>query len=205
MRPPTWALADATWLDLDAFGSAFVSNWARIQTRFLKLECWQSYREADTNESQAAYDRGDVEAARRLLEREAEADRPLYEDVRRRGIEYARVRLVQEPLTPYLEYELLSYRIRAELGERIEVVRCGPELRLPDQEHFDFLLFDQRVALIHDYGTDEVGAQAGGWLTHGPAALAGLEEMISRLRQQAAPLARYLAEDGLGRAGGLRA
>src|SRR5215470_5805918 len=162
MYPPAWALVGSTWLDLNKFGSAFASAWSRVESRFLKLECWQSYREAETNKSQAAYDRGDVETARQLLEREAEADRPLYEDVRRRGIEYARVRLVREPLTPYLEYELLSYRIRTEMGENIEVVHCEPALHLPNEQHFDFLLFDQHTALIHDYGTDEIGFQVGG-------------------------------------------
>jgi hypothetical protein len=194
MYPPAWALVGSARLDLNEFGSAFASAWSRIESRFLKLECWQSYRETETNESQAAYDRRDVETARQLLEHEAEADRPLYEGVRRRGIEYARVRLVQEPLTPYLEYELLSYRIRTEMGENIEVVRCAPELRLPDEQHFDFLLFDRRTALIHDYGTDEIGYQIGGWLTHEPEVIADLDAIVSALRQQAMPLGQYLTQ-----------
>jgi Family of unknown function (DUF6879) len=194
MRPPTWALAGSTRLDLDEFGPAFASAWSRIEARFLKLECWQSYREAETNESQAAYDRGDIEAARQLLEHEAQADRPLYEDVQRRGVEYARVRLVQEPLTPYLEYELLSYRIRAEMGENIEVVRCEPALRLPDEQHFDFLLFDHHTALIHDYGTEEIGFQVGGWLSHEPEVIARLGVTAAKLRSRAVPLGEYLAQ-----------
>jgi hypothetical protein len=117
MHPPAWALANSTRLDLDEFGVAFASAWSRLQSRFLKLESWQRYQESEDNQSQTAYDRGDIDSALELLRREAEMDRPLYEDVRNRGIEYARVRLVQEPLTPYLEYELLSYRIRADLGE----------------------------------------------------------------------------------------
>ena len=194
MHPPAWALAGSTRLDLNKFGSAFASAWSRVESRFLKLECWQSYHEAETNESQVAYDRGDVATARQLLEREAEADRPLYEDVQRRGIEYARVRLVQEPLTPYLEYELLSYHIRAEMGENIEIVRCEPDVRLPDEQHFDFLLFDRHTALIHDYGTEEIGFQVGGWLTHEPGVIAGLEAVVSGLRRQAMPLGQYLSQ-----------
>jgi hypothetical protein len=194
MCPPAWALVSATRLSLDEFGVAFASAWSRIESRFLKLECWQAYHESDTNESQAAYNRGDTEAARELLRREADADRLLYEDVRRRAIEYARVRLVQEPLTPYLEYELLSYRIRADLGERIEVVSCEPGRRLPDEQRFDFLLFDRRTALIHDYGTVEVGRQTGGWLTHQPDVITSLESVVTGLRRQAVPLQRYLGK-----------
>jgi hypothetical protein len=194
MNPPAWVLVNSTRLDLDEFGAAFASAWSRINSRFLKLECWQAYQEPEVNESQAAYNRGDIEAARELLHREAEADRPLYEDVQRRGIEYARVRLVTEPLTPYLEYELLSYRIRADLGERIEVVRCGPGLRLPDERHFDFLLFDRHTALVHDYGTAELGRQIGGWLTHEPDVIAALESFVRALRRQAVPLQQYLTK-----------
>jgi Family of unknown function (DUF6879) len=193
MYPPSWALAGSTRVDFDQFAAEFSHAWSRIQSRFLKLECWQQYQEAETNESQAAYNRGEVEAARELLQQEAEADRPLYEDVNRRGIEYARVRLVQEPLTAYLRYELLSYGIREQMGENIEVVRCDPVLRLPNDEYFDYLLFDHDTALIHDYGTGEVGRQTGGWVTQDTTVVARLEAAITSLRANAEPLARYLA------------
>jgi hypothetical protein len=192
MYPPSWSILDGTRLDLNEFGAAFSAAWSKIESRFLKLECWQAYRELEASESQAAYERGDVESARKLLRQEAEADRPLYEDVDRRGVEYARVRLVQEPLSPYLRYESMSYQVRAEMGERIEVVRCDPALRLPDEQHFDFLLFDRHTALIHDYGAGKIGRQTGGWLTHAPSAINGLEEMVSALRQSAVPLRQYL-------------
>ncbi|MCO6009817.1 hypothetical protein NE236_33080 [Actinoallomurus purpureus] len=158
----------------------------------MKLECWQAYREREASESQAAYERGDIEAARKLLHHEAQADRPLYEDVKKREIEYARVRLIQEPLTAYLGYELLSYRIRADMGENIEVVVCDPALHLPDERRFDFLLFDRHTALIHDYGSSEVGLQTGGWVTHDPKVIAALEKTIGTLRQKAIPLRDYL-------------
>lgn len=192
MRPPAWALSGSTRLDLNEFGAAFASAWARTGSRFLKLECWQTYREAESNASQECYERGDLVAARDLLRREAEADRPLYEDVDKRGLEYARVRLIQEPRSRYLDYELLAYRIRADMGENIEVVRWTPAGRLPDERHFDFLLFDRHTALIHDYGTGEAGQQTGGWLTDMPAVITELEETISAVRRDAVPLARYL-------------
>lgn len=194
MHPPSWALAGSRRLDLDEFGAAFAGAWSRIDSRFLKLECWQSYREADTNESQAAYNRGDVGTARRLLEHEAESDRRFYDDVRSQGIEYARVRLLQEPLTPYLKYELLSYRIRVEMGENIEIVRCDPTLHLPDERHFDFLLFDRHTALIHNYGTTGVGFQVGGWLTNEREIIARLDATVAELRSRALPLRQYLAQ-----------
>src|SRR5258708_28601067 len=110
---------------------------------------------------------------REVLDHEAEGDRPLYDDVEKRGIEYARIRLVQEPLTPYLEYELTSYRIREEMGENIEIVQRPPHERLPDEDHFDFLLFDRSRALIHDYG--DTRSQSGGWGTSEPAVILPLQ------------------------------
>ncbi|MFB9839545.1 DUF6879 family protein [Actinoallomurus acaciae] len=191
MLPPSWAVSSGTRLDLDGFGAAFSQAWSRTESRFLKLECWQAYREGHACESQEVYERGDMETARELLRREAEADRPLYEDVEKRHIDYSRIRLVREPLSPYLQYELLSYRIRAQMGENIEVVRCDSTVRLPSDEYFDVLLFDRREALIHDYGTGDVGWQSGGWLIEEPYVLARLEEMILALRDGAIPLRRY--------------
>ncbi|MEU7000463.1 DUF6879 family protein [Nonomuraea sp. NPDC046570] len=178
-------------LDLDGFEACFLDAWSRVESRFLKLECWQSYREREVTTSQAAYERGAVQEAERLLRREAEAERPLYQDVQSRGIDYARIRLVQEPLTPYLGYELIAYRIRVKLGENIEVVRCDPAMNLPGTEFFDFLLFDRHTALIHDYG--EIGLQSGGWVTNDVAVIASLEKKAIELRRQAVPLEEFLA------------
>jgi hypothetical protein len=192
MLPPQWAVQNSERLDLAEFGSRFAESWARLRSRFLKLECRQVYQERETNKSQEVYNKGEVDKARELLRQEAEADRPLYADVKMRGLDYARIRLVQEPLTPYLEYELMAYRIRVDMGETIEVVRCGSELNLPNDKYFDFLLFDRRTALIHDYGDE--GLQSGGWLTGDLDVIASLERVVIDLRQNAIPLREFIAE-----------
>ncbi|MFC4529342.1 DUF6879 family protein [Sphaerisporangium dianthi] len=190
MIPPRWATRTSRRLTLDEFARQFSGEWARIEWRFLKLECWQAYQELDINRSQEAYRQGDVDRAVELLREEAETDRRLYDDIRSRGIEYSRIRLVQEPLTAYLHYELLAYRIRASLGEVIEVVRCDTTLSLPNEDFFDFLLFDRHAALIHDYG--DAASQTGGWLTHDPEVLASLESTAVKMRQAAVPLEQFL-------------
>ena len=194
MIPPEWARRGSARLTLDEFQSRFADAWSRVDSRFLKLECWQSYQELEGNESQEAYNRGDIAAVRELLRQEARADRLLYEDIRSRGIDYARIRLVQEPLTSYLRYELIAYEIRAEMGENIQIVRFDPALALPSKDHFDFLLFDQHTALIHDYGSGDSGLQTGGWLTHSIDVITALEQTALGLRRNAVPLPQYLAE-----------
>jgi hypothetical protein len=62
------------------------------------------------------------------------------------------------------------------------------------ESRFLFLLFDRHTALIHDYGTDKIGFQVGGWLTHKPAVIADLDAIVSALRQQAMPLGQYLTQ-----------
>lgn len=87
------------------------------------------------------------------------------------------------PLTRYLEWEWLSYSIRASMGERIVVVRHHGSL--PDEEHFDYLLFDSTAALVHDYGDD--GLQVGGWLVREAGVIQRLEALALDLRGRAAP------------------
>jgi hypothetical protein len=192
MLPPEWAVRHSRRLDLDEFGSRFVEAWSRLGSRFLKLECRQTYQERDTNKSQEMYNRGEIDKARELLRQEAKADQPLYAEVESRGLDYARIRLVQEPLTSYLEYELMAYRIRAAMGETIEVVRCDQDLNLPNDKYFDFLLFDRHTALIHDYGGE--GLQSGGWLATSSDVIARLERLAIDLRQNAVPLQEFVAE-----------
>ncbi|MFC3995199.1 DUF6879 family protein [Nocardiopsis sediminis] len=197
MHPPSWAVAAGTRLDLDAFGAEFSRAWARLESRFLKVEAWQSYRESADNESQHAFEAGDEHRAGELLRLEAEADGPLYADVRSRGLDFARIRIVRPPLTPHLRYEVISYRIRAEMGESIEVVEVARDVTLPDEHRFDFLLFDRDRALVHDYGQDAVGDQVGGWLVRNAEAVRRLESLALGLRAQAQPLNRFLTNAGI--------
>jgi hypothetical protein len=194
MLPPHRVLENSRRLDLDEFGSRFVEAWSRLQCCFRKVECWQAYQEREANRSQTAFNKGQVDKARELLREEAEADRALYDDVKARKIDYARIRLVQEPLTPYLEYELMAYRIRESLGEAIEVVRCERGVNLPNENYFDFLLFDRHTALIHDYGDE--GLQSGGWLVTAPGVIAELERVATELRGRAIPLGEFMANLG---------
>lgn len=192
MHPSPKVVDRGTPLTLDQFQSEFQQAWSSLRSRFLKVECWQSYQELATNRSQEHYRKGDLGRARELLREEAEGDRPLYEDVSKRGLDFARIRVVKEPLTDYLRYELMSYQIRTEMGENVVVVTADPEVQLPNSELFDLLLFDRDVALVHDYGTADVGSQTGGWLVRDPALIDELEHNALALRERSIPLRRYL-------------
>ncbi|MBO2458556.1 DUF6879 family protein [Actinomadura violacea] len=183
-RPPAWALDGGERVSLEEFQRTFGEAWRRIGRRFLKVECWQSYQEADGVRSQEAFQKGDVDLARRLLEEEAKDDQPLYDEVKARGLEFTRVRLVTPPLTDYLRYEMINYEIRSRLGENVEFI-VPPS---PVEDYFDFLLFDADIALIHDYGDGPVGYQVGGWITRVPATLGALANIVDELRAEGTPV-----------------
>lgn len=88
------------------------------------------------------------------------------------------IRVGSYPLTDYLRYEMINYEIRSRLGENIEFI-VPPS---PVESYFDFLLFDSRTALIHDYGEGPVGHQIGGWVSHSPEVLEALADIITELR-----------------------
>lgn len=190
MRPPEWAIGAGKRLDLGEFGSHFMDLWRSTSTRFVKLECWQTYQEPSAR-SLVAFNNGDLAETRRLLQEEAEPDRPLYDDVQEKGIDFARIRLVQRPLTLYLKFEFMSYQIRQGMGETIRLVELANDIKLPDENYFDFLLFDRSAALVHDYGND--GLQRGGWYTDHPSAIVKLEDTAGSLRNRSVDLEVFLA------------
>ncbi|MEU5844664.1 DUF6879 family protein [Saccharopolyspora shandongensis] len=86
-----------------------------------KLERRQHFEEVG-NASRDALRDGDLPKALRLLEGRRESLRRAVADNEARDAPFHRVRIVEEPLTPYMRWQLHSLRIRAECGDRIRVV-----------------------------------------------------------------------------------
>lgn len=186
MEVPDWVLIEAKQLSPQDFDSEFHALWSRMKTRFLKLECWQEYQEPNSK-SLTAFMCGDTAHADKLLQLEAAQGKSLYEDVARRKIDYTRIRIIRQPLTPYLRWEMRNYKVRAAMGETIVFIDDSDSMMpLPNEHLFDFLLFDRDVALVHNYGNN--GLQVSGWLVKEPNVLSQLEEVASHLRNRAIPL-----------------
>ncbi|MFD4657206.1 DUF6879 family protein [Kitasatospora sp. NPDC058444] len=100
-----------------------------------KLERRQHFEEQGSPSWEAAR-RGDWREALRLLEGRREALREIGREDEERQSFFHRVRVVEQPLTTYLQWELHSLRIRAECGERIRIVGAA---MLADSEEFDQL------------------------------------------------------------------
>lgn len=182
-------------LTLEEFGGEFANNWRNVRSRVLKSECWQTYQEPDTK-SLHEYQRGNFSEVEHLIETEADFDREVYEDVRRNGTPFIRLRLVKMPLSQYATYEMWNYIVRARLAETIKIIDVSADPRpLPNHTHFDFLLFDGNTALIHDYGT--TGRQVGGWATSSPDVLERLADTAAQMRSRAVPLDAFLSRHGI--------
>ncbi|MFE4911875.1 DUF6879 family protein [Streptomyces sp. NPDC056652] len=109
----------------DAYKRDFWERYDAIRDRgSWKLERRQHFEEQGSA-SRDALTRGDWSEALRLIE-ERRAD--LLADARedaRRGSVFHRLRVVEEPLTPYVQWQLHSLRQRADVGgEKIRTIRA---------------------------------------------------------------------------------
>ncbi|MFC4563697.1 DUF6879 family protein [Nocardiopsis mangrovi] len=87
-----------------------------------KFERLQHFRELD-NESWDAFDRGDWDESLRLMEEMRDGLSEVIDAEKSRGNPFYRVRVVTEPLTPYLQWELHGLRLQAECGRPTRVIR----------------------------------------------------------------------------------
>lgn len=186
---------DATRLTLEAFFAQADVFWSSLAERVVKVERRQSYQEPG-NPSYEALVAGDWERAIALAAHTHDEDKQTYAELRDKGVEFLRLRVVDPPLTEYLRWEFEHYKITNELGEDIRIVRLPDIAELDDSMGLsDFLLFDHNAVMVHDYGTD--GILRGGWLTTAPAQLREVDDIVASLSAAATPFADYLARTSL--------
>jgi hypothetical protein len=116
-------------LSLAAYRREFRERqWEISDQESWKLERRQHFAEPGF-ESWEAFHRGSWDEALRLIEAEREYLREFSAEAARRNIGLYRVRVVERPIDPYLQWELHLLRLREECGEMIRVV--GPEAVRP--------------------------------------------------------------------------
>ncbi len=109
-----------------------------------------------------------------------------------RGARMERVRVVPEPLTLYLRYELHGNRGNAEGGEDIRYLpqARAHELDLPDH---DFWVFDSEILVLMRFTGDDRPLPHE--VVTDPELVARHEAWIDLAMQHATPYAEYLAQD----------
>lgn len=112
---------DGTRLGLAEYKAEFRARRGQVSN----ADSWKFERRQHFEENSAgrnAFRQGDWGKAMRILEgRRREFEDSVREDLAR-GTRFHRVRVVAEPLSPYLQWELRSLRVQAECGKPIRVV-----------------------------------------------------------------------------------
>ncbi|WKZ57688.1 MAG: hypothetical protein QY326_03215 [Bdellovibrionota bacterium] len=94
------------------------------------------------------------------------------------------------PLTPYLNWEFLTYQVTARFGQRIlvtDITNDAPSSQIAKES--DFLIFDNKAVLAHDYSRD--GLLQGAWLIEDPQAVERYVHFFQEARARSIPLGAF--------------
>lgn len=120
--PDLLAGAAGVRMELANYYADFQDRYAKAR-EFWKLERGQSYAEPG-NPSWEAFDAGDWEQSLRLIEADRAEVAEYLRGIAARGTVGRRVRVVELPPEPYLQWELHVLRLRDELGQATRVIRA---------------------------------------------------------------------------------
>ncbi|RKN05401.1 DUF6879 family protein [Streptomyces radicis] len=116
--------AQGTHLPLDAYTQDFAERESATRDHVSwKFERNQHFEEQG-DPSRDALSQGRWDEALRLLEGEREHWLGIAREDEKRGTPFRRVRVVETPLTPYMQWELHALRVQAEAGLGIRVVEA---------------------------------------------------------------------------------
>ncbi|WP_432993175.1 DUF6879 family protein [Dactylosporangium sp. CA-233914] len=112
-------------MELDAYYADFERNfWAISKLGFWKLERQQFFKEPGYD-SWEAFAKGEWEESLRILEAGRADMADYHRRVEEHGFVARRVRIVEEPIIPYLQWELHALRVRDQCGGSVRIV--GPD------------------------------------------------------------------------------
>ncbi|MGH3869500.1 MAG: DUF6879 family protein [Pseudonocardiaceae bacterium] len=97
---------------------------SRVSDRFNKLERMQHFEEP-YDPSWQMFVAGNWDEALRLDELERANVQKMFADFTRQGTSWYRVRVVEFPITPYLQWEFHGLKLRVECGEHIRIAPVG--------------------------------------------------------------------------------
>jgi hypothetical protein len=190
--PTSPAPRSGDYVSLDQFFSAYNAFSRQVRRRIFKLERLQNYLEPD-NESWREFRAGNIQRSLELIPqiraKEADSDVEFF----RRGLQFLRVRTVELPLSPYIEWEFEFHAISAQYGETILV----SNLTDVDRKGVlwgasDFLLFDSFAVLVHDYNSD--GLLRGGWVCQEGSAISHYTDLANQFISISVPLAVFMVK-----------
>jgi hypothetical protein len=178
-------------LDAPGYVADFDKRFWRITGEgFWKLECLQNYLEPGFA-SWEAFRRGDWESSLRLIEDSRPELNRYYERVAAAGFAMHRARVVQEPVTPYTQWELQVLKARAESGEEISVITADQleDTLVPYSDLPDLVVLGSEAAYLVLY--TQAGSPDGAFLFTDAALIAAARDFISSLCQVGEDIQSY--------------
>jgi hypothetical protein len=173
-------------LDWDAFQAQFRVALQRTQSAFRKLEVDQFYDES----GDPSYDKlmaGDWDGAMAELDCIVQDQDELLSPAIRRGVSLTRLRYVSFPMTDYVRWELASYRLSENIGERVFIT----ENKAVQSELPEFISFDEHTLITLRYDNNGVFSQA--WLFSDPEKITATLRRFDTFVEFAVPLKTYEA------------
>ncbi|GAB3650198.1 DUF6879 family protein [Glycomyces tarimensis] len=179
-------------MDLDAYYADFKRHFWRSR-EFWKLERAQTFAEPG-DASWEAFNSGDWDESMRLLEERRPDLTDYHDEARAAGVSTHRIRIVEKPISPYLQWELNLLKIRDETGGPIRVLDASEIAELEtDGPLPEIYTMDERVMFEAVY--DHNGVLECALKYTDPALIAHSRDFIRGLYERGTPIARYFPDN----------
>jgi len=181
-------------LGLPDYGADFERHfWKTGAPGFWKLERQQVFKEP-FEPSWAAFAAGDWEGAMRLIRGKREDFGQYYQRIADQGFINRRVRIVEKPLTPYLQWELHVLALRHEFGGLTSVVEASQvtafETRRPLPE-----IYTLGTEVMYEALYDRNGVLEAAHRFTDHALIIECQQFIQSLYESGEPLDRFMARE----------
>lgn len=181
-------LGDAYWADFDEH------FWRTGEPGFWKLERLQEFQEP-TDDSWVAFSKGNWPGALGLLESRREVLTRHYAKLRAHGFETWRIRVVEQPLTDYMCWELRLLLMRDELGGHTRVIDAG-RVRSYEEDGVLPELITLGDDVVYRLLYDENGLQEGAVRYTGRDLVVRCREFVQGLYSDGEGIREYLTREG---------
>lgn len=151
-------------LELDAyledFDKRFWDAGSSGEAGFWKLERRQSFKEPGVESWEASF-RGEWGTAKALIAEQRDHYERYFRKIADHGFGLHRVRVVEEPVTPYLQWELHLLRLKEQCGEDTRIVQADDISSLESDARFpEIAIIGSSV--LYEIIYDDDGTLAGG-------------------------------------------
>lgn len=179
-------------LALDDYSADFSRHfWRSGSDGFWKLERQQSFQEPGV-ESWEAFRKGHWDESLALIEGQRGHYEEYFQRIAGSGFALHRVRCVEEPISPYLQWELHLLHLKAQCGEDTRVLTGGGipqyESRRPLPE---IVVLGSLV--MYEVLYDDAGRLAGGIRFDDPRDISRCRQAIQKMHQSGEPLDSFFS------------